>query len=106
MHNTAKIRALNDEFRVSMKGGKVVATRGITMRSDVAAILRKVRAFTEFDQGNDPYGEHDFGSFMHEGEQIFWKIDLYGRQLEMGSPDPADPAVTTRVLTIMLAQEY
>jgi hypothetical protein len=30
----------------------------------------------------------------------------YDRKTEFGSSDPADPAVTTRVLTIMRADEY
>jgi Protein of unknown function (DUF3768) len=57
-----------------------------------------------------PYGEHDFGAFTfdHEGEslRIFWKIDYYAPDLLHGSEDPADPAQTIRVLTIMLAEEY
>jgi Protein of unknown function (DUF3768) len=40
------------------------------------------------------------------GVRCFWKIDYYDRATEMGSPDSADPAVPTRVLTIMLADEY
>jgi hypothetical protein len=36
----------------------------------------------------------------------FGRIDCYDRATEMGSPDPADPAVTARVLTIVLADEY
>jgi len=36
----------------------------------------------------------------------FRKIDYYDRATEAGSPDPADPAVTTRVLTLMRADEY
>jgi hypothetical protein len=55
---------------------------------------------------NDPYEEHDFGSFEAEGEKIFFKIDYYDRTLTHHSPDPADPAVTERVITIMLADEY
>jgi hypothetical protein len=55
---------------------------------------------------NDPFEEHDFGSFEHDGERIFWKIDYYDRSLTKGSGAPSDPAQTRRVLTIMLASEY
>ena len=56
-----------------------------------------------FTPDNDPYGEHNFGSFEHNGIRVFWKIDYYDRNVEYGSEDPSDPAQTTRVLTIMLA---
>jgi Protein of unknown function (DUF3768) len=38
--------------------------------------------------------------------RCFWKIDLYDREMELMSPDPANPDVTTRILTVMLADEY
>lgn len=60
----------------------------------------------EFCTDNDPYGEHDFGAFEHGSETIGWKIDAYDRSLHYGSPDPADPSVTTRVLTILLMSEW
>jgi hypothetical protein len=68
-------------------------------------------AFDSFTEDNDPHGEHDFGAFEHEGRKIFWKIDYYDRSSfgtghDMGSEDPSDPAMTLRVLTIMLASEY
>jgi len=41
------------------------------------------------------------------GDQRIWfKIDLYDKDLQYGSPDPADPDVTTRVMTILLPSEY
>ena len=55
---------------------------------------------------NDPQQEHDFGSFDHAGESIFWKIDYYDPTLTCGSEDPSDPRQTVRVLTIMLAADY
>jgi len=67
--------------------------------------------FDSFTSDNDPYGEHNFGSFEHEGKKIFWKIDYYDRASfgigrDMGSDDPSDAAKTLRVLTVMLADEY
>ena len=36
---------------------------------------------------NDPYAEHDFGSFEHDGQTIFWKIDLYDRDYKWYSAE-------------------
>lgn len=68
--------------------------------------MKRVRGFDAFTDDNDPYGEHDFGSFEYAGRTIFWKIDCYDRDLNYGSPDPSDETVTARVLTVMLAEEY
>ena len=83
-------------------------TRGISVLDpdQVVRILERVRRHDSFDVGNDPYGEHDFGAFDDDGRRILWKVDYYDRTLEGGSPDPSDPTVTVRVLTIMLAEEY
>ncbi len=106
---TLTIRRLNDRFRSSLhRGGKRLMTAGIAALPypQQAAILGKVMAFDQFTGDNDPHGEHDFGAFDHDGQRIFWKIDYYDSACRYGSEDPADPAQTTRVLTIMLASEY
>jgi len=108
-NNTSRIRELNDVFRTKFIGfGRVFLTAGIAAKSKDAQdeIVRRVMAFSDFTPENDPHGEHDFGAFDYEGENIFWKIDCYDRAMNSGSPDPADAAVTARVLTIMLADEY
>lgn len=104
----ARTRALNDELRNFRRGGYVTITSGVQGLGDTAlqAVLLKVAQFSAFDEDNDPRGEHDFGAIEYEGQRIFWKMDYYDRRLEYGSPDPSDPYVTARVLTIMLASEY
>jgi hypothetical protein len=106
---SAQIALLNDRARQTMGiGCLAVMTAGIAALSeaDQSAIREAVERFSDFTYDNDPHGEHDFGAFTHNGERIFWKIDYYDRELENGSEDEADPAVTTRVLTIMLAEDY
>ena len=105
---TARIRDLNDAFRKSFDGGRVMLTAGVNaLPSDVRAMaIRKVATFSEFTPDNDPHGEHDFGSFDLAGQKFFWKIDAYDKAMQYGSEDASDPAQTTRVLTLMLAEEY
>ena len=103
-----KIALLNDAFRKSSSGGKVMMTAGVDALPDTVkcAALHEVATFKAFTEDNDPYGEHDFGSFELCSRKFFWKIDYYDRELKYGSEDPANPDETTRVLTIMLASEY
>lgn len=102
------IRRLNDAFRTTFRNGQVVMTQGVQALGPATlnAIIAKVQAFNTFTPDNDPEGEHDFGAFEHGGARLFWKIDYYTLDMEHGSEDPADPAQTLRVLTIMLAEEY
>ena len=73
---------------------------------ELTELLDRVRRFHEFTDDNDPHGEHDFGSLELVGQNYFFKVDYYAPDMEGGSEDPADPAKTTRVLTIMRADEY
>jgi uncharacterized protein DUF3768 len=103
-----RIRDLNDAFRRSFIGGRVMTTAGVASMTDEfrAKVLGRVREFEAFTADNDPHGEHDFGNFEVDGRKLFWKIDYYDAAMEFGSENPADPSKTTRVLTIMLASEY
>ena len=104
--DVTKIAALNDHARQTFTGCRVVVTRGIEAIKDVQAILHQVRVFDQFTPSNDPYGEHDFGSFIHADNTIFWKFDYFDLDMTMHSLDPSDPNITARVLTVMLADEY
>ncbi len=105
-----RIADLNDAFRKTLDPalGKMMLTAGVNeLPSDVRAMaIRTVATFDAFNGDNDPHGEHDFGSFELAGHKFFFKLDYYDSSLEFGSDDPADPAKTTRVLTLMLAEEY
>ena len=104
----ARIRDLNDAFRRTFSGGRVMMTCGVAELPDLvkAKVLQLVATFDQFTEDNDPHGEHDFGSFELGNQTFFWKIDYYDERCESGSEDPSDATKTTRVLTIMLSHEY
>jgi hypothetical protein len=105
---TGRIRALNDELRQHLIGGLAVITPGVAALGPEAVerIVKTIAVFDDFCHENDPYEEHDFGSFEVDGHILIFKIDYLDHTLSQASPDPADPAVTERVITIMLAAEY
>ena len=100
----ARIAELNDQHR---RAGRFTITQGVASLppDQQLTLCRLVMEFNEFDESNDPYGEHDFGAIEMGGENYFWKIDYYDLDMEMGSDDAADPSVTRRVLTLLRADE-
>lgn len=100
-----RIRELNDAFRRTFRGGRVMMTSGVYELPDCvkAEALVQVTKISEFSADNDPHDEHDFGSFNLVGRKFFWKIDLYE---EPDVKDANGDPVVNRVLTIMLASEY
>ena len=122
---TARIARLNDIARQAMGVAcTAVATVGFRSlsASDQSCVRELIETYDAFDEDNDPHGERDFGcvyqlgdgrwtterprSHEDERERVFWKFDYYDRDLQFGSEDAANPAVTRRVLTIMLSDEY
>ena len=113
-----RVAVLNDQMRAKLDSPApniVVITQGILALVDsdpVTAFVRQIElmaivaSYSAFSEDNNPHGERDFGDFEWRETRCYWKIDYYDRQTEWGSPDPADPAVTCRVLTILRADEY
>lgn len=105
----SRIALLNDQLREIGIGGKTVITRGvINLGNDtLIGIIKAMREYATWDEDNDPYGEHNFGILtLANSQKVYFKIDYYDARMEFGSDDPADPEKTTRVLTLMLAEEY
>jgi hypothetical protein len=105
---TEAIRALNDELRENLSAGKALITAGVAAlgAEAVARIVKTIAVYDDFCHANDPHEEHDFGVFEVDGHKIFFKIDYFDKSRISHSPDPSDPSVTERVITIMLAEEY
>ena len=104
-----RIARLNDALRKSGQGGVIVVTRGVRALPgfDAETLLTMLQLANDFDSDNDPHGERDFGSLeFGDGTDLLWKIDYYDTDMIYASPDPAEPALTKRVLTVMMASEY
>jgi hypothetical protein len=108
MSTVDRIRMLNDNLRKNLTGGSALITLGIAAMGAQAVerLVKTIAIFDDFCTANDPHGEHDFGAFDFDGVEVFFKIDYFDKEFQFHSPDPGDPAVTERVITIMLAEEY
>jgi hypothetical protein len=107
--NTDRIRLLNDNFRSTFVGGRILTTASVAELAIItkARLFLAVQSYSAFSEADDPHREHDFGAIEIDGESYFWKIDYYyDLSQRFGSEDPSDPEVTARVLTIMRADEY
>ena len=122
---TVRIARLNDLARSAM-GVACTAVTTVGFRSlpdaDQSRVREMIETYDAFDEDNDPHGKRDFGTIYQlcdgswtterprlsddERERVFWKFDYYDCDLQFGSEDAANPAITRRVLTIMLADEY
>src|SRR5271166_3708697 len=73
-----KIALLNDAFRGTFAGGKVVMTAGVYALPDMvkAEALKKAATFDAFTEDNAPHGEHDFGSFGSAVRISFGKLSI------------------------------
>lgn len=122
---TVRIARLNDLARQAMGVAcTAVATAGFRSLPDAdqSCVRELIETYDAFTEDNDPHGERDFGTIYQIGdgrwtterprlrederERVFWKIDYYDRDMRFASEDAANPAVTRRVLTIMLSDEY
>jgi hypothetical protein len=122
---SARIARLNDQARQAMGVAcTVVATVGFRSLPDAnqSCVRELIETYDAFDEDNDPHGERDFGTIYQladgrwtterprlredERERVFWKLDYYDRRMAFASDDAANPAITRRVLTIMLSDEY
>lgn len=106
-----RVRELNDNFRRDILNrdlGTLILTAGVAALKDeiIALLVRDVQTFEDFSEGNDPYGEHDFGALNFRDIKYFWKIDYYRPGTRFHSKNKANPKITHRVLTIMRADEY
>ena len=106
--STDQIRALNDELRRSLPNESAFITAGVAALGPdfVDRVVKTVALFDDFHHGNDPHQEHDFGAVEIDGHQLFFQISYYDPTLTYHSDDPANPAITRRVITLMLASEY
>ena len=106
------IQTLNDEFRRGVlrspqPNGKAIMTADVAELAQITRlfILAEITAYNEWNTGNDPNGEHDFGVVQIPGTpKIYWKIDYYAdASMEYGTEDKIN---CYRVLVIMLADNY
>lgn len=113
MERTEIIARLNDRARLALDRNarhlitrNCLATFGPLDGPQAVMIQARLLAAMRQCQFAPDSPERDLGSFTFEGRTVWVKTDYYDRNCEFGSEDPADAGVTTRVVTIMLLEDW
>lgn len=98
MRNRSKIVELNDQLRSTFTGGRVQMTPSVheldaRLRGRALYVMSKYKKF-------DEDSEHDCGVFIFAGFSFEWRIEYRAKEGTGRSPDPSDPELTLRVLTL------
>jgi hypothetical protein len=110
-----QIARLNDRTRLGLdRTARVVVTRNCLERLAEAKgapeepIVLQARLMVGFRHCtfSDDSPERDFAAIEFLGRKVWMKIDYYDAAMEFGSEDPADASITTRVMTILLPEDY
>jgi len=103
MRDRSKIIELNDQLRTNFTGGRVQMTPSVheldaRLRGRALYAMSKYKTF-------DEDSEHDCGVFIFAGYSFEWHIEYRAINGAGLSPDPADPAATSRVLTLYVGSD-
>ena len=110
-----QIARLNDRARLGLdRTARTVITRNCLERLAQAEgapkepILLQAQLMAAFRHCtfSDDSPERDFAALEFLGHKVWLKIDYFDAAMEFGSEDPADAAQTTRVITILLPEDY
>ncbi|EPX76797.1 DUF3768 domain-containing protein [Salipiger mucosus] len=58
---------------------ELIGTVGIEALGQDAVndLIRQLMAFEDFEEGNDPYGDRDFGKLEYDGKTVIFRIELH-----------------------------
>ena len=87
---TQRIRALDDHLRKHPTSDVAIMTPGVAALGQEAAnrIIKTITTFDDFCHANNPYENHDNGSFEADGRTVLFKIDHYERPPDLPPPGP------------------
>jgi hypothetical protein len=88
---------------------RLFITRGVELHPRGMEALAELLGGPEQSHPDiDPHHERDMRKVVLDGTTFFMKWDYYSIEgdLDCGSEDPSDDLVTTRVATVLLAEEY
>jgi hypothetical protein len=101
------IQTIDDHLRKNPTADVAIMTPGIAAlgREATDRIIKTITTFDDFCCANDPYEDHDAGSFEAEGRTISFKIDHFERPPVSPSLEPTQQTDRVRIITVMLAEE-